>query len=259
MNQAVHANAKPNWDYSSLAANYDNRAPYHPDLACLVMQETGIAQGDRVADIGAGTGRIAHAFAALGCQVDAVEPCPEMAAIGRQVTANQPVSWHPRRAECSGLADATFTAACFGSSFNVVDTNSALIEAARILRQDGKLVVLYNHRDLDDPLQLAIEARIRSFVPDFNHGRRRQDPSAEIEFGGLFQVRSRLELGFRHRTSHQAFVDAFRAHATLVRQAHGRISEIIDAIADIARSHCLADGSLEIPFHTRVWFAERSR
>jgi ubiquinone/menaquinone biosynthesis C-methylase UbiE len=259
MNQSMQTTARPEWDYSSLASSYEDRAPYHPDLAHQAIRVTGITQGERLADMGAGTGRIAHAFAELGLRVDAVEPCAEMAAIGREMTARLPVAWHSARAESSGLADAAYAAVCFGSSFNVVDAHPALAESARILGADGKLIVVYNHRDLDDPLQLAIEARIRSIVPDFSYGARRQDPGPEIESGGLFRLQSKRELGFRHRTSRQAFVNAFRAHATLIRQASDRMPQIIDAISEIALSHCLADGSVEIPFHTRIWFAQRSR
>lgn len=248
---------KPDWDYSPLAANYNSRAPYHPELGQLVMSAANIVKGDRIADVGAGTGRVAQSFAERGCQVDAIEPCAEMAAIGQQSTSGLPIEWHATRAECSGLANATYAATTFGSSFNVVKTTPAVVEAARILRPDGCLIALYNHRDLDDPLQCAIEGRIRRILPQFNHGVRRQDPTAALEMAGHFRLRSTLELAFRHRTSLVAFINGFRAHATLIRQAGNRMPEIIDSIEEVTHSLCLADGSVEIPFCTRVWIAER--
>jgi SAM-dependent methyltransferase len=247
------------WDYSSLAHHYDLRAPYHADFARLAAKEAGLGRSDRIADMGAGTGRVANAFAQLGYQVDAIEPCKEMSFIGRGATARLPVRWHSTSAEDSGLADATCAMVSFGSSFNVVRTGAAIKEAARLLRPRGHLVVIYNHRELDDPLQCAIESCIAAMLPGFDHGARRRDVAPALESGGLFHMHSYHELPFRHRSPCAEFVAGFHAHATLVRQAGTRIDEIIDEIQGTAQSYCLADGSVSIPFRTRIWIAGLNR
>lgn len=247
------------WDYSRLAADYELRAPYHPDFAALFMREAHIAEGALVADIGAGTGRVARAFAALGCKVDAVEPCTEMANAGKAIGRDQLIRWHPTQAEETGLPTQSYSAVCFGSSLNVVRPESALREAARLLRADGKLLVLYNHRDLTDPLQRRIEATIRELIPDFSYGSRRQDPSSIIESGSHFQMCAHHELAFQHLSSRVGFVAGFRAHATLARQAGKRFPEVLSAIEAIVDAHCKVSDVIGIPFLTRLWLAEPRR
>lgn len=252
---AAGSTRTPTWDYSALAADYENRAPYHHEFPTRAMQAAGLAPGDRIVDVGAGTGRVAAALAERGCRVDAVEPCAEMASIGRVRTHGMAVAWHQACAERTTLPAGCYAAVAFGSSLNVVDAAAALAEAARLLRPGGALLVLYNHRDLDDPLQQAVQAQIDALVPGFRHGNRRDDASAAIASGGHFQVTTRITLPFRHRTSCSAFVAGFRAHATLVRQAGSRFDSVLEAIDAVARAHCTAGDVLEIPFCTRVWIA----
>ncbi|MEO6867324.1 MAG: aminopeptidase P family N-terminal domain-containing protein, partial [Gaiellales bacterium] len=85
--------------YSKLAWDYEQRAPYHADVAAWIMQEAQIAEGALIADVGSGTGRVARAFAALGCIVDAIEPCFEMAAVGKTLDKQQRIRWHTTQAE----------------------------------------------------------------------------------------------------------------------------------------------------------------
>ncbi len=246
------------WDYSNLAADYEQRAPYHADFAAWVFREARFVDGANVADIGAGTGRVARAFAALGCTVDAVEPCVEMATVGKTLN-QQRIRWHSTQAEHTGLPEQRYSAVCFGSSLNVVRHESALSEAARLLRPDGKLLVLYNHRDLSDPLQRRIEASIRNIIPGFAYGSRRQDPTSTIEIGKRFRVSAHHQLAFDHGSSRDEFVAGFRAHATLARQAGEKFPEVLSAIEAAIDTNSNANELIRIPFLTRLWLAERRR
>ena len=244
------------WDYSSLAHHYERRAPYHPSFVALAAEGLGLQPGQRVADIGSGTGRVALAFAGAGYVVDAVEPCLEMARIGWQSTVRADVRWHEGCAEETGLSDSVFDAVSFGSSLNVVDAARALPEAARVLKSHGALIVLYNHRDKEDALQREVELVIRTLLPDFDHGARSRDPTATIESGNLFRVRQKLQLPLVHTISPDEFVDGFRAHATLIRQAGNRLNKILDELGRLTDTWRGADGKIRIPFSTHMWLAE---
>ncbi|MDT8450644.1 MAG: methyltransferase domain-containing protein [Wenzhouxiangellaceae bacterium] len=248
-------NCRTTWDYSSLAQFYELRAPYHPDLIAGAARSLGIPAAARIADIGAGTGRLAAAWAALGFRVDAVEPCREMRQLGRQLESR--ARWHATTGERTGLAAGVYHAVSFGSSLNVVDASAALAEAARVLRKDGALVVVYNHRRLEDPMQRDIEQTIRQHVPEFSYGERRRNPSETIESGGVFRVVETLELAFSHETTASDFAAGFRAHATLQRQAGPSFPVLLDALAARAAAHADASGRVQVPFVSRAWLASR--
>jgi SAM-dependent methyltransferase len=184
--------------------------------------------------------------------VDAIEPNAAMRALGRSL-APPTVRWHDARGEALPLPAAASDVASFASSFNVVAATAALDEAARVLRPGGALLVLWNHRRLDDPLQQAVERAIRDLVPGFEPGRRRDDPAPTIDAHPAFESARAEVLSHRHRTTAAAFVEGFRAHATVVRQAGDRMPRVLAAIA------ALVDGVtvLDVPFETRLWVARR--
>lgn len=80
-------------DFSSNAPIYDRRhgAILAPEVARALAALAALGSGSRVLDIGAGTGRVATAFASLGCQVVALEPAVKMLAELRRKAAGQPV------------------------------------------------------------------------------------------------------------------------------------------------------------------------
>ena len=59
------------------------------------------------------------------------------------------------------MAGESYHMTTFGSSFNVCDRQKALIESKRILVHRGWFACMWNHRDLEDPLQKEIESIIK--------------------------------------------------------------------------------------------------
>ncbi len=244
-------NAALEWDYSALAAHYERRAPYHPALIRMLRAQGAADAPAPAVDIGAGTGRFTRMLIAAGHPVDAVEPNAAMQVIGAQTVPE--ARWHSTRAEATGLRAGTYGIVSFASSFNVVAAEIALAEAERLLRPQGSLLLLFNHRDLDDPLQSAIESCIRRHVPDYNTGLRREDPAPQIATHPGFGPVIELQLPLLHRVSGGEFVEGFRAHATLIRQAGAALAAVLEDMSVLAP----ADQMIEVPFVTRAWMARK--
>jgi ubiquinone/menaquinone biosynthesis C-methylase UbiE len=242
------------WDYTELAAHYDLRADYCSTAIDRLLSSVGVKSGTSVADVGAGTGKLALPLARRGCIVTAVEPNLEMRKYGVRNTQGLNVTWSRGTAEKTGLPSGQFRLATFGSSFNVVDRAKALAEVDRLLTSDGWIACLWNHRDLQDPLQAKIEGIIRQQIPQYDYGTRREDPTAVMTASGLFSSVMKIEEPFIVSVSGADYIEAWRSHATLHRQAGKNFSVIIAQIAAAISQRT----SLTIPYVTRIWYAQRA-
>ncbi|GLY79634.1 class I SAM-dependent methyltransferase [Actinoallomurus iriomotensis] len=240
------------WDYTKLAATYTQRPPYAPKAIDRIVATCG-KTAPRVADIGAGNAHLTVDLLSRGCLVDAVEPNEAMREIGMDRTAGGTVTWHVGIGEDTGLETGAYDLVTFGSSFATTDRPAALRETARILRRPGWFTCIWNHRDLQDPLQAEVEALIRAKIPDYGYGTRREDQAPVIEESGLFETPTVLREPIMHRVPVSDWLAAWRSHGILERQAGAQFESIL---ADIDR-HVLALGvdELEIPYVTVGWIA----
>jgi SAM-dependent methyltransferase len=239
------------WDYSALAAYYGLRAPYAQSALDELFARLALPTGSDCVDIGAGSGRLTAALVKQGLRTTAVEPNEHMRAIGQRDVAQ--ARWLPTRGEATGLPPQCCALLTFGSSFNVLPPHAALDTAAYLLRPGGWLVCLWNHRDLDDPLQARLQAAIEQHVPSYAHGSRRNDPSAMMAADGRFGAVVRITGTLVHTTAARAFVEGFRAHATLVRQAGVLLPVVLDEMTVVLAGR----ERIDVPFITRIYAARR--
>ena len=177
-----------------------------------------------------------------------------MREIGMRNTNGLAAEWSGATGEATGLPSATFQAVLFGSSFNVVDQHAALHEVCRLLVPDGWFACMWNHRDLDDPVQLKIESIIKAAIPGYSYGSRREDPRGVIDASGYFLAAQALERSFSWRTRPADIVEAWRSHATLKRQAHSE-ANFHKIIEQISRYVEQLPEHIDVPYTTRIYFA----
>lgn len=247
---------KTEWDYTQLADAYLKRPDYAPAALQELFRITGLKAGDKVCDIGAGVAHLTLPLAAFGCRVDAVEPNDAMRANGEKRTVHlSAVSWSEGTGEATGRPAGKYDLVTFGSSFNVCDQAKALRESHRLLKPGRYFACLWNHRNLEDPIQKQIEDIIRSFIPSYGYGARRENQTEVIAASGLFEdIRLVEEEIFWDQTVKDT-VEAWRSHATLHRQAGEKFGTIIQRIEASLAS--LGKDPITIPYTTRVWIARR--
>ena len=242
------------WDYTHLAQSYVGRPGYAAEAIDALFDLAGPGAARQVIDLGAGAGHLTAPLAERGAEIVALEPNRAMRAHGIARTAQYAnVHWMVGRMEDTGLADGGFSLATCGSSFGVADHSATLREVARILEPAGWFACLWNHRDLQDSLQREIEAHIKTHIPQYQYGSRREDQTPIIDASGLFGRVSLVESAIRHRLPATEWVEAWRSHATLQRQAGEQFGRIVDGIADIVDQRC--GGMVEVPYVTRMWVA----
>lgn len=255
MGEDTAATAQLDWDYTEHASHYDKRADYSYDAILELLTAIDCPPGTLVADLGAGTGKLTKELLKYGLRVRSVEPNEAMREIGKRNTDRLGAQWSKGTGEATGLPSASFHAVLFGSSFNVVDQQAALRETRRLLLPGGWLACMWNHRDLDDPLQLKIESIIKAAIPRYAYGSRREDPRGVIDASGYFLPARAIERSFSWRMPRADVVEAWRSHATLKRQAPSEASfrQIIEQISDALET---LPEHIDVPYTTRIYFAQ---
>jgi SAM-dependent methyltransferase len=176
----------------------ENYAAYRPSYPAALVEflrdELGAARGAAVADVGAGTGILSELLLKEGCEVFAVEPNDAMRAFAESRLKSYPNFRSVKgTAEATTLAGAAFDLVAAAQAFHWFDPVPTRAEFRRILKQSGRVALVWNMRRLDaSPFLRDYEALLRDFGTDYaqvNCEQVSEDRIAEF-FGGEFGVRS---------------------------------------------------------------------
>ena len=251
---------KTTWDYTSLANAYLKRPDYSDIAINAMLSIAGAKGGDLICDMGAGVAHLTLMLASRGFEIIAVEPNDAMRSNGIKRTQNlENVRWFEGTGEESGQPSKHFNMVTFGSSFNVCNRQIALKETDRILKPNGWFACMWNHRDLSDPIQKEIENIIKSKVPEYGYGVRREDQVAVINESSLFNPVVQLNSQIIHNQSIEECIEAWRSHGTLQRQAKNNFNEIIQLIGTFLHNledPLVVNSKISIPYTTNIWMAQ---
>jgi len=247
---------KTEWDYTNLADAYLRRPEYAPSAISEMLAAAGVQPGDPACDVGAGAAHLTLELAKFGLKVWAVEPNDAMRANGVKRTAEYPdVRWFEGVGEDTGMESDCFKLVTFGSSFNVCDRQKALVETSRILKSSGWFVCMWNHRDLEDPLQQRIEEVIKRNIPGYTYGTRREDQTAVIDASGLFGPVKFVSGRVEHHLDAGDFIEGWKSHGTVYRQSPEVFEKIIAEIRQVVEG--LHQETIMVPYTTRIWMAQK--
>lgn len=133
--------------FTGKADVYDKYRPSYPDsLTDWLYEKT---KADTVADIGAGTGKLTACLLKKPWQVTAVEPNPDMR---EKLSGLKGVAVVNASAENTGIEPCSIGLITVAQAFHWFDRDKFRAECERILKPDGRLAVVYNHRDRQSKL-----------------------------------------------------------------------------------------------------------
>lgn len=121
---------------------YDDVRPGYPTEVVSLL-----ADAHRVADVGAGTGKLTTALVDAGHEVIASDPSPDMV----RVLAARGLPTVRATAEATALADASVDAVACAQTWHWVDTARASAELDRVVRPGGKVLLVWNNLDVSHP------------------------------------------------------------------------------------------------------------
>jgi SAM-dependent methyltransferase len=157
--------------FDEIADEYDRRRPAYPDeLIDQACRVAGIGSGDRVLEVGCGSGQLTRGLVARGLHVTVLEPGKSLIALARQnLEGAGEVEFVNAQFEDALLPRAQFAAVFSASAFHWVDPKISWQRAADVLVAGGTLA-LVQYFGLEEPRskpdQEAALAAIRKIAPD---------------------------------------------------------------------------------------------
>jgi ubiquinone/menaquinone biosynthesis C-methylase UbiE len=157
--------------FDEIAAEYDRHRPTYPDeLLDRACQVAGIGSGDRVLEVGSGSGQLTRGLVARGLHVTALEPGKSLIALARQnLKGAGAVEFVNAQFEDAPLPSGQFQAVFAASAFHWVDPKVSWQKTFDVLVPGGTLA-LVSYFGLEEPRsapdQEALFAAMRKVAPD---------------------------------------------------------------------------------------------
>lgn len=248
--------------FGGVAETYDRIRPAYPhqavdDLIDFAQPQTG----DRMLEVGAGTGKATVLFAGRGLDVVALEATPEMAEVARR--------------NCEGFADVSVRTCAFedwqeesqagsfrlllsAQSWHWIPVDRCAL-AHRALMPGGSLAVLWNTTTWPDPqLRHRLEDVYQSLAPTLTLGGPPTDHwLAEMTDSGLFNSPRRLDYRFEVAYPIGQYLELIGTYSDhLVLDPESRRS-LLDGVAEAVGSSGDSSGAVRVEYQTRLFLARR--
>lgn len=234
--------------FGSHAGAYEAGRPDYPADAVewmLSPARTG-SHALRVADVGAGTGKLTRVLVAAGAETVAVEPDPAMLAVLHEGVPGVPT--FVGTAEKIPLPSASVDAVVLGQAWHWVDADAASIEIGRVVRAGGVLGLIWNLRDEG----VDWVARMSEIM----HGSNAERMIAEggVRVASPFGTLERTSLRWSRMMTRESLLAMARSRSYVITaesEDRARIEAGLDALFD--EIGAIGDAEIELPYVTTAY------
>ena len=161
-------------DFGKTARDYGSFRAGFPDALFDRLANFGIGKtGQRLLDLGAGTGYLGRGFARAGCAVTGLDPSDALINEARRLDREAGVAsdYVTAHAEHTGLPDHAFDVVTAGQCWHWFDRARAAAEVRRLLQPGGALVIAhFDWIPLPGNVAEATERLIERHNPDWTMG-----------------------------------------------------------------------------------------
>lgn len=235
------------WSKQVHAASFGTAAEaYHrgrPGYPRALVDSMIPREAKRVLDLGAGTGKLTTLLADTGLEVVAVEPD---AALREQIAVLAPTAVvRAGSAEHIPLGDASVDAVVVAQAWHWFDTDRATREIARVLVPGGTLSVVWNIRDESEPWAAELGALM--------HRHTLQDIDTAAVPGAPFGDPERLEIRWRHTTTHAGILDMIASRSYIIALPEPERDALLEDVRQLLSTHpdLASREEIAMPYITR--------
>lgn len=246
------SNEEMSRSFGSAAGTYESGRPDYPIQAVdwLLQPVVGGERSIRVADVGAGTGKLTRAAVELGAEVVAVDPDPKMLAVLRENVHGVPT--FVGSAERLPLPDASVDAVLLGQAWHWVEPHAGSAEVGRVLRSGGVLGLVWNIRDESVPWVAQMTRIMHGSTAEMALAQ--GDPPLDAPFAALESASWRWSRPMNRET----LLAMARSRSYLITAApedreriESGLAHLFDAIGAVG------DRVVDLPYVTRAYRAVR--
>lgn len=245
--------------FTGKAAIYSEFRPGYPDdFLNYLYRDLGFSDHSIIADVGSGTGILTRPMLERGSTVYCIEPNDDMRSVAEKDLARfNKCFFLKTTAEHAGLEDASVDFITVAQAFHWFDRQTFKHEAARILREKGKVVLVWNIRDRTSELFAEQEYINRLFCPrftGFNQGTPTENAKDFADFfkDGICEFRSfRNDLFYDER----GFIGKSLSSSYSPTKRSETYSAYVKALQSMFRKYSI-NGKLKVPTLTRSFTGE---
>lgn len=240
-------------DFTLQANAYAKSRPDYPaDLVEALIRESGVAAGDEIAEIGAGTGIFTRWLSERGLRVNAIDPNAPMMA---QAPTLPGVEYRTGTFEQTGLADRSQAWVVAAQAFHWANPVRALPEIRRVLIPGRCFSVLWNDRlSEQSPVLMWIDSAITRHIPEYRFEYRTRDWAATLVSTGDFDHITACEQVHEVAMSRERFFTLWQSNNQIaVTAGPERLKALLADVADYLARERLE--TIRVPYACQAWTA----
>jgi len=237
--------------FGAKADDYEKGRPdYPPSAIKWLAEQLRVDSSSTVIDLAAGTGKLTRALLPTGARVVAVEPVAGMRDILRSVVPAAEVV--DGTAEQLPVPDEFADAVTVGQAFHWFRGEEALREIHRALVPGGRLGLIWNVRDFDQPVQAElgqVSERYRGSTPSQETGAWQSAFRETTRFGPLTEARFDME----QVVDREQLVARVVSVSFIAALAADEQAQVVNEVSNIARRY---GSHIALRYITRAYWCQ---
>jgi SAM-dependent methyltransferase len=243
--------------FSSRIADYIKYRPGYPsEIITLLTRDCGLRIDSVIADIGSGTGKLTELFLANSNLVFGVEPNAGMRSAAEQILKSLPnFKSIDGNAESTGLDNSSIDLITAGQAFHWFDPDKFKLEAKRILKPTGWVVLTWNARKLvSTPFLEDYEHLLLTYGTDYQDIRHEK---AEELIPKFFAPKSCKAAVFPNEQvfDFEGLKGRVRSSSYTPEPRHPRFEPMMEELRNVFDRH-QKNGSVVFEYDTKVFYGQ---